>query len=74
MLRKPITTSEDKSPATSAVSEVMAAMQSLPEQFRVVVYCVDIEGFRYREIADVMGTRARNGDVTTCAAFVRRLG
>jgi RNA polymerase sigma-70 factor, ECF subfamily len=37
-------------------TEVMAAMQSMPEQFRAVVYYADVEGWRHQEIADVMGT------------------
>ena len=36
--------------------EVQAALQSLPEQFRVAVYLADVEGFSYAEIADIMGT------------------
>jgi RNA polymerase sigma-70 factor (ECF subfamily) len=31
--------------------EIQAAMQRLPPQFREVVYYVDVEGFRYEEIA-----------------------
>ena len=37
-------------------TEIMAAMQSLPDQFRAAVYYADVEGFRYQEIADIMGT------------------
>ena len=33
-----------------------AAMQALPEQFRTVVYYADVEGFRFKEIADLMNT------------------
>ena len=47
---------EDQALAALPDTEVMAAMQSLPEQFRAVVYYADVEGFRYREIADIMGT------------------
>jgi RNA polymerase sigma-70 factor (ECF subfamily) len=31
-------------------------MHALPEQFRLAVYYADVEGFRSREIADLMRT------------------
>jgi RNA polymerase sigma-70 factor, ECF subfamily len=37
-------------------NEIKAAMQALPEQFRMVVYYADVEGFRCREIAEIMRT------------------
>lgn len=37
-------------------NKIKAAMQALPEDFRMVVYYADIEGFRYREIAEIMQT------------------
>jgi RNA polymerase sigma-70 factor, ECF subfamily len=36
--------------------EVRAAIDALPEQFRVAVLLADVEGFSYKEIADIMGT------------------
>jgi RNA polymerase sigma-70 factor, ECF subfamily len=36
--------------------DIEAAMQTLPRQFREVVYYADVEGFRYREIAAMMKT------------------
>jgi RNA polymerase sigma-70 factor (ECF subfamily) len=37
-------------------SDVKAALQSIPEDFRLVVYLADVEGFSYQEIADIMKT------------------
>jgi RNA polymerase sigma-70 factor, ECF subfamily len=35
--------------------EVKRALESLPEQFRMAVMLADVEGFSYKEIADIMG-------------------
>jgi RNA polymerase sigma-70 factor (ECF subfamily) len=37
-------------------SDIKAAMQALPQQFRDVVYYADVVGFRYGEIASIMNT------------------
>lgn len=37
-------------------SEVVKALMSIPEEFRVAVYLADVEGFPYKEIAEMMGT------------------
>jgi RNA polymerase sigma-70 factor (ECF subfamily) len=37
-------------------SDVKAALQSIPEDFRMAVYFADVEGFSYQEIADIMKT------------------
>lgn len=35
---------------------VLEALAALPEDFQIAVYLADVEGFTYREIADIMGT------------------
>jgi RNA polymerase sigma-70 factor (ECF subfamily) len=35
-------------------SDIKAAMEALPERFRIVVFYADVEGLRYREIAEIM--------------------
>jgi len=37
-------------------SAVLRALRQLPSAFRTVVYLADVEGYAYREIADLMGT------------------
>jgi RNA polymerase sigma-70 factor (ECF subfamily) len=37
-------------------AEIRAALDALPYEFRAAVYYADVEGFAYREIAEIMGT------------------
>jgi RNA polymerase sigma-70 factor (ECF subfamily) len=47
---------EDQALATLADPRIKAAMQALPENFRIAVYFADIAGFSYKEIAGIMDT------------------
>ena len=47
---------EDHALATLPDPQIRAAMQALPEQFRIAVYFADVAGFSYKEIAAITGT------------------
>ena len=36
-------------------SDVKRALQEIPEDFRIAVYLADVEGFSYKEIAEIVG-------------------
>ncbi len=46
---------EDEALAQLLDTDVKAALEELPEQFRLMVLLRDVEGFSYREIADMAG-------------------
>jgi RNA polymerase sigma-70 factor, ECF subfamily len=39
-----------------ADSDILQALRTLPDEFRVAIYLADVEGYPYREIAEMMGT------------------
>ena len=39
-----------------ADSDILRALRDLPEDFRVAIYLADIEGYPYKEVAEIMGT------------------
>jgi RNA polymerase sigma-70 factor (ECF subfamily) len=47
---------EDQALETLPDTDIRAALQALPEQFRTAVYYADVEGFRFKEIAELMDT------------------
>ena len=65
-------------------AEVRDALSALPEEQRVAVYLADVEGFAYREIADIMGSpvgtvmsrlhRARSALRASLSGYARESG
>jgi len=47
---------EEQALARMPTEQVVTALQSLPAEFRLAVYLIDVEGFTYRETAAIMGT------------------
>ena len=55
-LRRPAASAEAEALDRMADSEVLRALRELPKEFRVAIYLADIEGYPYKEIAEMMGT------------------
>jgi RNA polymerase sigma-70 factor, ECF subfamily len=47
---------EDQALEALPDNDIKEAMRALPEQFRTAIYYADIEGFRFKEIAELMNT------------------
>ena len=47
---------DDALPIAAKRDEIKAALQELPEDFRMAVYYADVEGLPYKEIAEIMDT------------------
>jgi RNA polymerase sigma-70 factor (ECF subfamily) len=47
---------EDEALNRLADSEVLRALRELPEGFSTTIYLADVEGYPYKEIAEIMGT------------------
>src|ERR1035441_4101218 len=55
-LSPPARSAEAQAMERLADSDILRALRALPEEFRVTVYLADIEGYPYKEIAEMMGT------------------
>jgi RNA polymerase sigma-70 factor (ECF subfamily) len=52
----PVRSAEAEALDRLADSDILRALRDLPEDFRMAVYLADIEGYPYREVAEMMGT------------------
>jgi RNA polymerase sigma-70 factor, ECF subfamily len=55
-LTPPARSAEAEALERIADSDVLQALRELPSEFRVAIYLADIEGYPYKEVADLMGT------------------
>jgi RNA polymerase sigma-70 factor, ECF subfamily len=55
-LSPPAPSAEAEAMERLADSDILGALRELPEEFRVAIYLADIEGYSYKEIAQMMGT------------------
>jgi len=53
-LMPPTPSAEAQAIERLASSEILQALRELPEEFRVAIYLADVEGYPYREIAEMM--------------------
>jgi RNA polymerase sigma-70 factor, ECF subfamily len=55
-LMPPARSAEAEALERLADSDILQALRELPEEFRVAIYLADIEGYQYKEVAEMMGT------------------
>ena len=55
-LAPPARSAEAEALEQLADSDILRALRDLPEEFRVAIYLADIEGYPYKEIAQMTGT------------------
>jgi len=55
-LAPPVRSAEAEALDRTTDSDLLRALRDLPNEFRTAVYLADIEGYPYREIAEIMGT------------------
>jgi RNA polymerase sigma-70 factor (ECF subfamily) len=55
-LAPPVPSAEAEALDHTTDSDLLRALRGLPDEFRTAVYLADIEGYPYREIAEIMGT------------------
>jgi RNA polymerase sigma-70 factor (ECF subfamily) len=55
-LAPPVPSAETEALDRMTDSDLLRALRGLPNEFRTTVYLADIEGYPYREIAEIMGT------------------
>jgi len=55
-LAPPVPSAETQALDRTTDSDLLRALRGLPNEFRTAVYLADIEGYPYREIAEIMGT------------------
>jgi RNA polymerase sigma-70 factor, ECF subfamily len=51
----PVASAEAQAIERLADSDILQALRELPAEFKVAIYLADIEGYPYREIAEMMG-------------------
>jgi RNA polymerase sigma-70 factor, ECF subfamily len=54
-LSPPVASAEAQALERLADSEILIALRELPAEFRIAIYLADVEGYPYRQIADMMG-------------------
>jgi RNA polymerase sigma-70 factor, ECF subfamily len=55
-LTPPVRSAEAEALDRLADSDILRALRDLPEEFRVAIYLADVEGYPYKQIAEMMGT------------------